>query len=449
MLSSRACAVVVGWVLALGLVSPIAGVQAESPQDIGQLKAWVRDHPQDIRSAYRLGVVYAKGGAFEEAIRVWVKIVKTPGTALNLPSRVKIVRLLGIAFFKIKRYDKARTCSKFVLRHTPQDATAHKILALTDKPPPAHTVVPAPPPPPPVSLDEAKKAFGEGERLYLQAKQALDAGNPEAETKLGRCIDLFSKAEKGFAGKDYKEKRAKALYYEGASHLCRDSDEHDDARVAMKTLEESVALEEDAQTLFELAGAYGLLWAKTSDKTLKDKEITAYEKALTIRPQWADAHFRVALAYDKSDRADASKKTLENAKLAIKLKPEYKKKFQEVLKNSEIAKKIANIVVDIIVKAESDQLTDEETEKSVKKIQEMFGEKITPEMIRDKRQLKDFMDSDQGRNIMEKAAEKTGRSKEELEQLIDKASKNKGLQKQLDRYIDKKQQGDGGTSSGQ
>ena len=73
----------------------------------------------------------------------------------------------------------------------------------------------------------------------------------------------------------------------------------------------------------------------------------AFEKSLELDKDFAECHFYLALAYDKSKRPDAARKTFEHAKAAIRVRSEYKKRFQEVLKNSEVANKIAKIVSEI------------------------------------------------------------------------------------------------------
>ncbi|MBI4862035.1 MAG: protein kinase [Candidatus Riflebacteria bacterium] len=242
---------------------------------------------------------------------------------------------------------------------------------LARRPAPA-TVTPAPPVPADPTVARAKALVDEGIR-------ALERADPSFERKLTDAIAFIEKAlAAGSQG-------ALIFRLHGRARLYRDRDESDDRSVARASLERSLKLEESAETLFLLGQVHGL-------EERRDLEIEFYERSLRLEPNRADIHFRLAMAYDRSRRPDAPRKTFEHAKAAIRLDHAYKARFQEVLKNSDVAKQIARIVAEIIQQSENDTLTDEETRRYAEKFQEMLGDKsITPGQLKDKRKLEELL----------------------------------------------------------
>lgn len=397
--------------LTLAAVHPVAA--SPTTGEIEQLKSFVEQNPNSLREQYKLGALYFLSKRFDEAIDIWSKILANKSLGLKADSKVKIAKGLALAHFKIQKVDKAFKYIRWVYRHNPDDPKVSKaytvikkayddqygqnkipvqaVLAVTDKPPadaPPSPASAAPPPKPKPSRDVAKKNFIEGEQLYQEGRIAIEQVNPDYEKKFGQVIEHMQVAVDG----EYN--LARAQFYLGSAYLFRNKEDSDDLKLGKEHLEESLKADTDKWTLFNLAQVYGLL----DDK---DKEIENYEKALDLDQKWAECHFRLALAYDKSKRQDAARKTFEHAKAAIREKSEYKKKFQEVLKNSDVAKQIASIVSEIIEKSENDQLTDAETEKYAQKFQQMLGEKnLTTNDLKDKGKLKDLMNSDDAKKMM-------------------------------------------------
>ena len=403
--------------------------------EIDQLKNYCDQNPSNVKELHKLGVYYFVSKRFDEAINAWKRVLKTKNSGLNTTSKLKVYKGLALAFYKIGKRPVALKCIKLVCKHSPGDVKAERFrdrivaeLAAetqaasvkTPTPgPPTPPTVSAPPAPPKPTAAEARKAFDDGEYLYKEAKMKLEASDPAYEDKFSEAIKKFDVAVAG----EYKT--AKALYYLGSSRLYRDDEKDDDRTKAKNQLEKSLATENDANTLFDLGQVYGLL-------DMKEKEIDCFEKALALRGEgWAECHFRLALAYDKSKRVDAPRKTFENAKAAIRVKPEYKKKFQEVLKNSDVAKQIASIVSEIIEKSENDQLTDQETEKYAKKFQEMLGDKnISPDQLRDKEKMKEFLQSDKAKELMDKVG-----GEDKVKKLFD----SPGVKRRLERELKKRE----------
>ena len=125
----------------------------------------------------------------------------------------------------------------------------------------------------------------------------------------------------------------------------------------------------------------------------------------------------------------------ENAKAAIREKSDYKKKFQEVLKNSDVAKSIAGIVSEIIEKSENDQLTDAETEKYAKRFQDMLGEKnLGPDTLKDKDKMRELLNSDKAKDFL------NGEQGEKIKRMLD----TPGGKKTMERILKKAGQGSEG-----
>jgi tetratricopeptide (TPR) repeat protein len=282
---------------------------------------------------------------------------------------------------------------------------------------------------PTVSKAQATKAFDAGQQFYTEGKIALEQAQTNYEEKFTQAIKEMDTAVQG----EYN--LPKAYYFLGSAHLYRGDDGSDYVHKAQEFLEKSLKLDTDANTFFDLAQVYGLMGNQ-------DKEIEYYEKALELKSRWAECHFRLALAYDKSQRPDAPRKTFENAKAAIREKAEYKKKFQEVLKNSDVAKKIAGIVSEIIEKSENDQLTDAETEKYAKKFQDMLGEKnITAETLKDKDKVRELLNSDRARDII------PGDQIDRIKRGLDDPKQQNRYHKTLNRFLGGKG-GAGGAGAG-
>lgn len=389
--------------LTAGAMSPVAA--SPTTGEIEQLKSFVEQNPNSAREQYKLGALYFLSKRFDESIDVWSRILANKSLGLTIPSKSKVAKGLALANFKVSRVDKAFKYIRWVYRHNPDDPKVQRAYTVIKKSydaqyggPRTPTVTPsvppvlasasvAPPKPKP-TREQSKKGFTEGEQLYQEGRIAIEQVNPDYEKKFSGVIGHMQVAVDG----DYN--MAKATFYLGSAYLYRNKEDTEDLKLAKDLLEQSLKLDVDKNTLFNLAQVYGLL----DDK---DKEIENYEKALDLDQKWAECHFRLALAYDKSKRTDAARKTFEHAKAAIREKSEYKKKFQEVLKNSDVAKQIASIVSEIIEKSENDQLTDAETEKYAQKFQQMLGEKnLTPADLKDKGKLKELMNDPDAKGLI-------------------------------------------------
>lgn len=428
--------------LAVGALSP--AVASPTTGEIEQLKNFVEQNPNSVREQYKLGALYFLSKRFDESIDVWSRILANKSLGLKIESKAKVAKGLALANFKVSRVDKAFKYIRWVYRHSPDDPKVQKAYTVIKKAyderyggarpavpvtPVVNTAVVTPPSASaaPVKIkpsrEVAKKNFQDGEQLYQEGRIAIEQVNPDYEKKFTGVIEAMQVAVDG----DYN--MARARFYLGSAYLFRNKEDTDDLKLAKEHLEESLKADTDKWTLFNLAQVYGLL----DDK---EKEIENYEKALDLDQKWAECHFRLALAYDKSKRTDAARKTFEHAKAAIREKSEYKKKFQEVLKNSDVAKQIASIVSEIIEKSENDQLTDAETEKYAQKFQQMLGEKnLTTADLKDKGKLKELMNSPDAKGLID------GENAEKFKKFL-KSEGGKKIQERVLNQLKNKEGGD-------
>ena len=113
-----------------------------------------------------------------------------------------------------------------------------------------------------------------------------------------------------------------------------------------------------------LGDSYGLL-AKIK------KQISAYERSLQIGPDDPEVHLQLAIAYDKVDKPN---KTVEHAQRAVQLDASYKKRLRPIIKNSNVARRIGQIITDVLRETETSQLTDEQIDEYARRVGEILGQ---------------------------------------------------------------------------
>lgn len=125
-----------------------------------------------------------------------------------------------------------------------------------------------------------------------------------------------------------------------------------------------------------LGDSYGLL-AEVK------KQIKAYEKCLELGPDDPEVHLQLAIAYDKVDKPN---KTVEHAQRAVQLDASYKKRLQPIIKNSNVARRIGNIITDVLRETETSQLTDEQIDEYARRVGEILGQEPYKENLRNPHQ---------------------------------------------------------------
>ena len=118
-----------------------------------------------------------------------------------------------------------------------------------------------------------------------------------------------------------------------------------------------------------LGDSYGLL----ADVT---HQINAYEKSLELNPDDPEVHLQLAIAYDKVDKPN---KTVEHAQRAVQLDASYKKRLRPIIRNSNVARRIGNIITDVLRETETSQLTDEQIDEYARRVGEILGQEENKE----------------------------------------------------------------------
>ena len=101
------------------------------------------------------------------------------------------------------------------------------------------------------------------------------------------------------------------------------------------------------------------------------EQIDAFEKSLAIYPNDPEVHFQLCLAYDKLDKPN---KMVEHAQSAVRLDGSYKKRLSPLIKNSNVARRIGQIITDVLQQSKGSQLTDEQIDEYARRVGEILGD---------------------------------------------------------------------------
>jgi tetratricopeptide (TPR) repeat protein len=351
-----------------------------------------------VRARYKEGTVHVREGRYDDGVALFKQILRAHGAELAHPARVQLFYAVGLCYLRSGRPRRAAPVVKRCLGMAPESKKVQALWAEVrralgpgpdpidsgPRPSPSPSLAPSPIPspapastpaaPPPPSLAEAKKAYREGEALHAQTLALIDTAQEFAQP-LEEALARLQTARRA------TYRLARTLFLMGTLRLRRADDQRGDPAAAVALLEESQNAEPAANTLLELGTAYGML-------PDVEREIAAYDKALQIDPDLAEAHFRAALAYDKSKRPDAARLTFEHARAAIRAKPDkYKLRFQSMLKNSEVAARIAQLVKQLIGESEIDELTEQKIADYARQFEEMLGPGATGARAEELRKL--------------------------------------------------------------
>jgi tetratricopeptide (TPR) repeat protein len=339
------------------------------------LAALTPEQVGEVRARYKQGTALAREGKFEDGAAVFKQILRDHGSNVSHSAKVKLYYAVGFCYLKAGQPLRAKRAVDLCVGLAPESdkvkalaADLKRALTVDEDDPPGPTPTPTATPtaspsptvvqPRPPSLAEAKAAFQDGEAGYAQVLKLIEQAQ-EFDKPLADALVRLDVARRG----NYR--LARTLFLIGGLRMRRAEDA--DVAEAVKALEESQKLEPDANTLVELGAAYGLV-------PDSDKEIASFEKALELDPNHAEGHFRAAIAFDKSKRPEAARHTFEHAKSAIRINPQrYKLRFQNMLKNSDVAARVAGLVKKIIGESESDELTEQKVNDYADEFQRMLG----------------------------------------------------------------------------
>ena len=346
-----------------------------------------------LKEQVQLGVQYFKRKDYGQAYQIWRRVDdKLIEKELyerddKRPTVAKIHYLIGFALFKAKKYQGAARYWRQTLSLVPNYPKALKGLRLLAKagkidadevapdpdfPPrkgggstgevPIPTEKPAPTTPP----EPTAEPVPEGPRDILENvtqtpdKEKMRAAWEEAKRMLqfGQAKDAILKLKEAY---QFGQKRADVDYQLGHAYLTNEQPE-------FAVLHFKKALENPAEDKKEVYLAMGKAHGLGNDV---QKEIANYERVLQLDADYGEAHFMLALAYDKVDN---SPKVLEHAQKAIRIDPEYKEKLKPRIKDSNVSKKIGKIVSNVLRDSKYERLTDEKIEEYAEEIGRILGE---------------------------------------------------------------------------
>lgn len=406
MLTSRSALVLILG-LTVGRATLALGTEVDATT-IATYQRYCETHPLELKPQIKLGALHYVRGEYDRAASRWRHVLHDANFRHSKRTKVSLARLVATAHYKDGALESSWKFIRWAYRVSPDDPKVQRLFTRVqnerhkdvqppsprppEPPPPSASPEPPPPPPPPkVTMEEARTAYAEGKQQYLDGKVSLERADTVYDEQLTKAIDRFGIALTG----GYKPDSSHHLL--GMAHLYRGDEERGDLEAAATHLKASLNLnDQEADAWFGLAQYHGL-------QVQLEDELAAYEKALALDSESAEYNFHASLAWDKSDRPDAAAKTFQYAKAAIRLDAAYKKRFQEVLKNSKVASRIAGIVKEIIQGTEDETLSEEDIDGYARQIQTMLGD---PDSAPDKEKMKELLNSNP--EIKQKVDDMTG-----------------------------------------
>ena len=365
-----------------------------------EVRSKVTENPNDLKARFLLGKYYLKMREYNNALREWKYIVK------KRPKLWKIYNRIGLVRYKMgaaeDSYDRKKACwSKalriwnYVRKNNRNDKWANKAyfkvrakLAL---------------------LIKKGKGSGGGRPKIVAPKPVKPKpglfGPDHREMSSSQLDEMYGKAYSSFCNEKFmdaapmfaclsrsKIKTQDSLFYLGNCFL-KEAEEPDKAIKYFQDYKQKYG--EDARVLFAMGSAYGL-------SGQFQKQIDCFERSLQFEPDDPETHFQLALAYDKVDKPN---KTVEHAQRAVQLDAGFKKRLQPLIKNSKVARRIGNIITDVLRETETSQLSDEQIDEYARRVGEILGEEnINPEGNKGdyRSRFKKFMGSGQNRDNLRK-----------------------------------------------
>lgn len=137
----------------------------------------------------------------------------------------------------------------------------------------------------------------------------------------------------------------------------------------------------DPQVLRNLGVARGA----TGDTT---GAAAALEASLALNDADPETHFQYALVCDRLDRP---RDTVAHAQKAVQLDATFKTRLQPLIKNSRVARRIGNIITDVLKQTEGSALTDEQIDEYARRVGQILGEEnLAPRSLTVKERLRNF-----------------------------------------------------------
>ena len=351
-----------------------------------QVKSYVAQHPDNIKARYLLGKMYLQQGEPDETLKEWKYIVR------KRPTLWKVYYKIGMVQYKIgagesetraklRAWKKAMRTWQHVVKSDRSGKDGQRARSAYLK----------------VKAKYVKLANRNGGAAEVEVKEepvGRTYSQPELAKMMEKAKSLYKDQEYLAASELYKilynnkYKEKETLYYLGKSVL-KEAEEPEKAVEYFKAY--AAKYKENAELMKNMGQAYGLCAEFR-------KQITCYQKSLEYESggDKADIHFQLALAFDRLGKHN---KTIEHAQLAVQLNPDYKKKLQPLIKNSNLAQDVGSIVDEVLRETEDSQLSDEQINEFARRVGDILGEEnmnAGRDMIGDRNKLNSLKDSISG-----------------------------------------------------
>ena len=350
-----------------------------------QVKNYVAQHPNNIKARFLLGKLYLKRGEHKETLREWKYIVRKRPNLWKVYYKIGLVQYkMGVAEetpkARLKSWKKAIRIWKHIME-TGNGREARKAKS-------AYLKVKA-------RYDSLENQSGYKAPVVAEPEETDNYSQAELAAMEQKARGFYQDSEYVAAGKLfetlYKNKyhEQKSLFSLGKSVL-KAAEEPEKAVKYFKAYGKKY--DENADLMKNLGQAYGLC-------AEFKHQIKCYKKSIEFGTgiDKADIHFQLALAYDRTAQHS---KTIEHAQLAVQLNPDYKKKLQPLIKNSNLAQDVGNIVDEVLRETEDSQLSDEQINEFARRVGDILGEENMnsggshlTEMVKDKGRMQELKES--------------------------------------------------------
>lgn len=350
-----------------------------------QVKNYVAQHPDNIKARYLLGKLYLKEGEHKDTLREWKYIVRKRPTLWKVYYKIGLVQYkMGVAENtdkkRLKSWKKAmRSWQHIIKADKGREGRRAKSAYLKVKARYAKLYRESGYKAPVVPITTPDDSFSQTDLAAMEQK-AMSFYKDGEYLAAGKLFETLYKNK-------YHEQ--KSLFALGKSVL-KEAEEPEKAVQYFKTYGRKY--KETADLMKNLGQAYGLCAEFR-------QQIRCYKKSIEFDSgiDKADVHFQLALAYDRTAQHS---KTIEHAQLAVQLNPDYKKKLQPLIKNSNLAQDVGNIVDEVLRETEDSQLSDEQINEFARRVGDILGEenmnsggsRLT-DMVKDKGRMQEFRES--------------------------------------------------------
>lgn len=354
-----------------------------------QVKNYVAQNPDNIKARYLLGKLYLKKGEPEEALREWKFVVRKRPNLWKVYYKIGMVEYqIGVADEtsrgRLKSWKKAMRIWQHIMdADDGSEATKAKSAYLKVKARYQKLANSSDYKPPVTESGEGDESDGKTYSKEELAAMELKAQNFYKDGEYVAAGNLFKTLYKN----EYNVKES--LFSLGKSVL-KEAEEPEKAVEYFTDYGKKYG--ENAEQMKNLGQAYGLCAEFPN-------QIRCYKKSIEFGSgiDKADVHFQLALAYDRTAQHS---KTIEHAQLAVQLNPDYKKKLQPLIKNSNLAQDVGNIVDEVLRETEDSQLSDEQINEFARRVGDILGEenmnaggsRLT-DMVKNKGSMQDLKDS--------------------------------------------------------